>query len=111
MYQENALKQLRPDLSLQIDTATNPTTNFGTTFPSLAKNGDVFVRVDVLPNKVFKFDGGKWIELSKSMINSTLYNTDYIQFLIDKLDKGEYDVANITEAEAAAIEEYLKTKK
>ena len=111
MYQENALKQLRPDLSLQIDTATNPTTNFGTTFPSLAKNGDVFVRVDVLPNKVFKFDGGKWIELSKSMINSTLYNTDYIHFLIDKLDKGEYDVANITEAEAAAIEEYLKTKK
>jgi hypothetical protein len=111
MYQENALKQLRPDLSLQIDTATNPATNFGTTFPSLAKNEDVFVRVDVLPNKVFKFDGGKWIELSKSMINSTLYNTDYIQFLIDKLDKGEYDVANITEVEAAAIEEYLKNKK
>jgi hypothetical protein len=111
MYQENALKQLRPDLSLHIDTASQITTNFGTAFPTIANKGDVFVRVDVLPNKVFKFDGNKWIELNKVMTDSHLYNQDYIQFLVDKLDKGEYDLEHLTDVETAAIENYLKNKK
>ena len=44
------------------------------------------------------------------MTDSHLFNSDYIQFLIDKIDKGEYDVEHLTEIEAAAIEEYLKNK-
>jgi len=109
-YHTNALKQLRPDLTDHINNAHQINTNFGTSFPTIAKKGDVFVRVDVLPNKVFKFDGNKWIELNKVMTDSHLFNSDYIQFLIDKIDKGEYDVEHLTEIEAAAIEEYLKNK-
>jgi hypothetical protein len=111
LYQENALKELRPDLSAHIDNSNNVSTNFGTAFPLIAKKGNVFVRVDALPNRVFKFDGNKWIELNKTMTDTHLYNQDYVQFLIDKIDKGEYDVEHLTEIEAAAIEDYLKNKK
>ena len=110
-YQENALKQLRPDLSLHIDNAIQNTTDFGTTFPSIANKDDVFVRVDALPNKVFKFDGSKWIELNKNMIDTHLDNSEYVQFLIDKIEKGEYNVEQLNDIETAAIEEYLKNKK
>jgi len=111
LYQENALRQLRPDLSLHVDTALQNRTDFGTAFPAIANKGDVFVRVDALPNKVFKFDGHKWIELNKNMSGDHLDNNDYVQFLIDKIDKGEYDVEQLTEAETGAIENYLKNKK
>lgn len=74
----------------------------------MAKKGDIFVRVDVLPNRVFKFDGKKWLEQNKSVTQSYMYNKDYIEFLIEKINSGEYDLDVLSEDERAEIENYLK---
>jgi hypothetical protein len=107
-FQQAALKELRPDLfRIKADDGTQSSTNFGTQFPKIATKGDIFVRVDVLPNRVFKFDGRKWIEQNKDLTQSYL-DSQYVEFLIDKLDKGEYDVDQLTEHEKLELEDYLK---
>ena len=107
LYRKDALQELRPDLFLRADTSNQISTNFGTTFPKMAFKGDIFVRVDVLPNRVFKFDGKKWLEQNKTMTQSYL-DKDYIEFLISKVDSGEYDLDVLSDTEKAEVEAYLK---
>lgn len=92
------------------DSQALPTTSFGTQFPKSPSRGNIIVRVDMLPNKVFKYDGTNWIELNKNHTSSYLDN-EYIQYLIDKLDKGEYDIELLTDDEKLAIEEFIKGNK
>lgn len=87
------------------------TTGFGTQFPTSANRGDVFVRVDMLPNKVYKWDGNHWIEVSKTNTDSYIYNEAYIEYLISKVDNGEYDVELLTDNEKDQIRAYLHTVK
>jgi len=111
LFQRNALKELRPDLfSVKADATGNYqiSSNFGTTFPKIAAKGDMFVRVDVNPNRVYKFDGNKWIEINKESTQSYLYDQDYIKFLVGKIGSGEYDLDSLSDAEKAEIEVYLK---
>lgn len=107
---KEALKGMRPELFLQVDSGNAPSTNFGTEFPKFAKKGDTFVRVDVLPNKVFKFSGDKWIEVNKNTSTSYVYDEQYIQYLVKKIESGEYDVDLLSEHEKEQIEEYLNRK-
>lgn len=109
LFQQDALKQLRPDLfRAQPDNGNIANTDFGTAFPRMAKKGQIFVRVDVLPNRVFKFDGIKWLEVNKSISQSYLYNKDYIEFLIERIKTGEYDLEVLSDNEKSEIEAYLK---
>ena len=109
LFQQGALKELRPDLfRVQADNGNNISTDFGTTFPRMARKGQIFVRVDVLPNRVFKFDGKKWLEQNKSTSQSYLYNKEYIEFLIERIKTGEYDLDVLSDNEKAEIEAYLK---
>ena len=79
LFQQNALKELRPDLfALKVDGANEPSTSFGTSFPKMAAKGDIFVRVDVMPNRVFKFDGKKWLEVQKETTQTYMYDSNYI---------------------------------
>lgn len=111
MIHTDALKELKPDLfTLRADSSATISTNFGTSFPRIAKKGDVFVRVDVLPNKVYKFDSVKWIELNKNLTDTYL-DPEYIEFLITKIDNGEYDLDVLSDNERYQIEEYLKNQK
>jgi hypothetical protein len=106
-----ALESMRPEFfALTADSTTQVNTNFGTSFPKIAKKGDVFVRVDMLPNRVYKFDGHKWIEINKEQSDSYLYDDEYIKFLIQKIDAGEYDVELLSDNERAQIEEYLRNQ-
>ena len=107
---KDALREMRPDLFLQVDSGNQPSTNFGTEFPKFAKKGDTFIRVDTLPNRVFKFSGTSWIEVNKDITGSYLYDDEYIKYLINKLEAGEYDVDLLTENEKLQIEEYLSGK-
>lgn len=109
LFKVEALKEIKPELfTIQVDDITNQSSsNFGSKFPRIAKKGDIFVRVDVLPNRVFKFDGSKWLEQNKD-ISQTYLNKDYIEFLIDKIDKGLYDLDNLNEFEKIEIENHLK---
>jgi hypothetical protein len=108
---KSALQGMRPDLFLQVDSANQSNTNFGTDFPRFAKKGDTFVRVDTLPNRVFKFSGDKWIEINKNTASSYVYDEEYIAYLVSKIDSGEYDVDLLSDAEKEQIEEYLMNRK
>lgn len=81
---------------------------FGNKFPPRAKTGDIFVRVDTVPNKVYKYNGTQWILLDKENTDTYLYNDDYIEFLIQKLESKEYDVEFLTDYEKDQIRAYLK---
>ena len=109
LFQKEALKELRPDLfKIQVDTPGNQSqTNFGVSFPKIGKKGDIFVRVDIMPNRVFKFDGKKWLEQNKELTQSYL-DGNYLEYLVDKVGKGEYDLEQLTDMERIELEDYLK---
>jgi hypothetical protein len=47
----------------------------GIVFPDAAQEGDYFLRTDFMPNRLFRFDGGRWIK-REDAIRHTLTNTD-----------------------------------
>lgn len=96
-------------LALKPDDGKEVAVNFGTTFPKYAQRGDIFTRVDVLPNRVYKFDGHRWLDVNKTNSDSYLAQPKYIQFLVNKISTGEYDLDTLTEPEQQAVEDYLRT--
>ena len=66
-------------------------TGFGITFPSSPIKGDTFVRVDIMPNRVYKYNGNDWIMVDKNLNNNYTYDVAYIDHLIEKIASGEYD--------------------
>ena len=48
---------------------------FGITFPTASDKGDYFLRTDFLPNRLFRYDGGRWIKMEDN-VRMTLTNTD-----------------------------------
>lgn len=87
-----------------------PNADFGTAFPAQARKGDTYLRVDYLPPKLYKFNGSSWMEVARNSSDSYAYNEEYIKYLIEKLNSGEYDVENLTAAEEEQIAEYLSRK-
>ena len=83
-------------------------TDFGTTFPVNANKGDTFLRVDYNPNKLYKYNGIKWMEIDKSRSDSYSYDEKYIDFLIEKISSGEYDIEQLSSLEQDLIAEKLK---
>jgi len=82
---------------------------FGTQFPKQPNKGDTYLRVDQLPTKLFKFNGQKWIELDKEISSSYSYNDEYIKYLVNMINTGQYDTELLTEAEKAQVEELIKS--
>ena len=111
--QKDALRSLRPDLfMIKPDRTTGQVeTDFGTKFPTTAKRGNIFVRVDVSPNRVYKFDGRQWIEMKKEQTDTYLHNQKYIEFLVGKIEKGEYDIELLSDTEREEIAQYLGNQK
>lgn len=109
LFQKDALKEIKPDL-FRLSPNDRPSSNFGTQFPKIAKNKDIFVRVDMMPNRVYRFNGDRWIEVNKDLTESYLYDQEYIRYLVDKLEKKEYDIDLLSEQEKVQIEEYLKSQ-
>jgi len=109
---KDVLRSLHPELFLaSVDHGKEVNSSFGTKFPDSANRGDVFTRVDTLPNKVFKFDGTRWIESNKETSSTYLYNTKYLEYLISAIEKGQYDPELLTDDERAQIEDYIKINK
>ena len=105
---KDVLLGMRPDiLKLVADSGKETKTNFGTSFPAIASKGDTFVRVDSLPNKVYKFDGIRWININKNQSDSYLHDQEYIKYLVQKIEEGEYDIELLSEIEKQQIEDYL----
>ena len=103
-----------PDLTPMADNAvelrTAPDSSFGTEFPTASNKGDLFLRTDYLPTKLFKYNGATWFELDKANTDSYAYNDQYIEYLIEKLRSGEYDTDDITDTEHEQIAQYLQER-
>ena len=82
-------------------------TGFGSSFPTKANKGDMYLRVDHLPNRLFKYNGSKWIELDKNLTDTYVYDDAYIDHLIEKISTGEYDTELLNEAEKERIKQRL----
>jgi hypothetical protein len=84
--------------------------DFGNDFPATPNKGDVYLRTDYLPGKLFKWNGSKWIEIDKDTNDRLAYNLSYIEHLIAKVRSGEYDFDELSHTEQQEIEEYLKNQ-
>lgn len=96
-----------PDFSIGTEETAPVNAGFGTSFPVNPIKGDMFLRVDYLPSRLYKWNEKKWIEVDKTKTDSFAYDRAYIQHLIEKIDTGEYDVDLLTDTEREQIEEYL----
>jgi hypothetical protein len=76
---------------------------FGTAFPANPGRGDMFLRVDSMPNRLYKWNGTKWIEISKDSTDTYAYDKEYINYLIEKIRSGEYSVDDLSQAEVDRI--------
>jgi len=85
-----------------------PDSGFGTVFPADAKRGDTFVRIDVQPTVVYKFNGQTWMEIDKNLSDSYTYDDAYINYLIEKIDLGEYDPDLLSDSERDQVAEQLR---
>lgn len=99
-----ALKHLRPDL---LNSLIKNEILYGGEFPKVTRTGDIYIRTDVLPHRVYKFNGTKWMIVDKNQNSSYLQNISYLQFLIQKIDQGEYDPEYLTQDEEEEISNYL----
>ena len=87
-----------------------PNSSFGNTFPTAPARGDSFVRTDVAPNQLFKFNGDRWILVDKAAADNYTYDTAYIDHLIDKINSGSYDVDLLSASEQEQVAQRLQTK-
>ena len=96
-----------PDFSITEEESTESRVGFGTEFPNAPQKGDMFLRVDYLPSRLYKWNDKKWIEVDKERTDHFAYDQMYIKHLIEKIDLGEYDIDLLTEIEREQIQRYL----
>jgi len=83
---------------------------FGISFPENAQKGDTFVRVDIMPSVLYKYNGTNWISIDKNLSDSYTYDSAYIEHLVDKISTGEYDPELLSDSERQQVAHYLETK-
>jgi len=113
LYEHGKINHLPwEDLKLQADNLpqAGEMLGFGIAFPTDARKGDTFLRVDRIPSALFKFNGNRWIEVDKSLSDQYAFDTAYIDHLISKIESGEYDPDLLSSVEQDQIEHRLKNK-
>jgi hypothetical protein len=95
-------------LSIKPDIASaSPTTTFGADFPNNPQKNQMFLKLDVMPSQLFKFNGNKWIMVDKSQNTSYANDHKVVAMLFDKLKTGEIEWDDLTEAEQDSVLPYL----
>jgi hypothetical protein len=98
----SALVEELPDIQAQH--------GFGTQLPNTGRKRDTFVRIDQVPNRVYKHNGLAWIEVDKHLNDSYTYNSAYIDHLIDKIAQKQYDPDLLSESEREQVASRLTQK-
>ena len=80
-------------------------TGFGLEFPPAAKKGDMFLRVDLMPSRLFTFND-TWNQIDKEEV-SIDYDDGYLNDLLVKLDKNEISLDDLSSGEQAKLVEIL----
>lgn len=101
------LLPVRRDVQLPITSHPHASNaNFGKEFPTNPTKGDLFLRVDYMPSKLFKWVDS-WIELDKGVTDAFAYDREYIKLLVEKVGTGEYDIDDLNSTEQEQIANYL----
>ena len=111
VYNLDAFSSLHPELSIHADNdnaSKAAQCGFGDRFPDNPEKSDMFIRTDYLPERLFKWNGAKWIEVDKNSTDSYTYNQAYIQHLISKLEAGEYEIEDLSDAEQSQVEQQIE---
>jgi hypothetical protein len=108
-FQARALAQTKLEPDNVPTGARGEVRGFGSSFPTDATKGDMFLRVDRLPSGLYKFNGNMWIEVDKTLSDGHAWDDAYIDHLIAKIGSGEYDPDLLTDAERDRIEDKLKS--
>tara|TARA_B100001057_G_scaffold471947_1_gene534744 strand:+ start:954 stop:1172 length:219 start_codon:yes stop_codon:yes gene_type:complete len=67
------------------------------------------VRVDTLPNKLFRYTGTNWMQLDKE-ITDTYLNTEYVEHLTDQVVKGFTDIEDLTVQEQEEVNNAIQSR-
>ena len=62
----------------------------------------MFVRVDALPNKLFRWTGSNWMQLDKETTDTYL-NEDYLTHLTWLVKQGHIEIDDLTEQEQEEV--------
>ena len=76
---------------------------FGVEFPDDPNKGDTYLKVDAIPSRLYKYNGKSWIHIDKDLSDNYTYDTAYIDYLIAKVDSGEYDPDLLSDLEQEQI--------
>jgi hypothetical protein len=116
-YSGDVFRYMYPGLAKKFATKLEPDnventvpirSSFGTKFPDNGQKGDMFLRVDMMPNRLYKFNGNKWIEVDKDKTDSYTYDEQYILYLIEKLQSGEYEIDQLNSTEQDLVAQHLQ---
>ena len=85
---------------------------FGITFPtSGVDKGDYFLRTDYLPNRLFRFDGTRWVKIEDSVRITTTNNDSRANYKTSFVNNSTTDTINgLTVDQRQALTEALKPK-
>ena len=101
-----ATRSAPPPQVYQDDIPESGNAGFGVRFPETASKGDMWLRVDMNPNRAYKFNGIKWIEVDKNKTDRFVYDKEYIRHLHEGLVSGEYDLDDLNDTERAQVEQF-----
>ncbi len=87
-------------------------TGFGTSFPTTNKNkGDYFLRTDFLPNRLFRYDGTRWIKVEDSIRLTTTNNDTRKNFKSQFVNtSGTKTINGLTVEQRQSLSDALKPK-
>ncbi len=96
-----------PGLGIMADNvaSTVPSTGFGTSFPTDPLKDQLFLRVDSVPSVLHKFEGSRWVEITKD--NDVEYDEKYLQHLITELGDGKIELNELSDKEQSEIQSLL----
>ena len=117
--QKNLIKKLKQDQKVRNQPVAEPDfdlgdvsgASFGSTWPSNPTKGQLFLKVDTLPNKLYKWNGRKWIEVDIVRVDDTLaYDETYIKWLISEVKHGRREYDELTDIEQSQIKSYIRAQ-
>jgi len=97
-------QQLAPQVDSFDPFAQKGSATFGTAWPANPAKGDLFLKVDSKPNKLYKWNSRKWIEIDRQRVNDTLvYDKKYIDYVIDQVRRGHRDYEDLSDIEKSQV--------
>ena len=76
---------------------------FGIQFPSLNEEGDYFLRTDFLPNRMFRYDGVRWVKVTDDIrmdLSNTLERQTYKTTFINNNKTSQIDGETVEERQS-----------